>query len=70
LKDLNESLSTPNFGSIPPESFEELGDGVIDMIPIVEAAAEAGVEHCHVEQDHSPHPLASIRQSMDYLKSL
>lgn len=70
LKDLNKSVSTPNFGSIPSEAFEELGDGTIDMIPILEAAMEAGVEHCHVEQDHSPHPLASIRQSMDYLKKL
>ena len=69
LKDLNPSIKTPNFGSIPPEAFEELGDGVIDILPILEAGQEAGVEHCHVEQDFSPHPLESIRQSMTYLKS-
>jgi sugar phosphate isomerase/epimerase len=70
LKDLNESIQTPNYGSIPPEAFEELGDGVIEMTPILEAAADAGVDHCHVEQDHSPYPLESIRQSMTYLKRL
>jgi len=64
LKDLNKSIKTPNYGSIPPEAFEELGDGVIDMRPIVEAGLAAGVAHCHVEQDYSPHPLDSIRQSM------
>ena len=70
LKDLNASIDTPNYGSIPPEAFEELGDGVIPMEPIIEVAAEAGVDHCHVEQDHSPHPLQSIRESMQHLNSL
>jgi sugar phosphate isomerase/epimerase len=70
LKDLNENIDTPNYGSIPKEAFEELGDGVIPMEPIIDVAEEAGVAICHVEQDHSPHPLKSIRQSMDYLESL
>ncbi len=70
LKDLNKSVQTPNYGSIPPEAFEELGDGVIDMLPIVNAGMEAGVAHCHVEQDHSPHPIESIRQSMAYLNRI
>jgi sugar phosphate isomerase/epimerase len=69
LKDLNKSIQTPNFGSLPPEAFQELGNGVIDMVPIVEAGLAAGVDHCHVEQDHSPNPLDSIRQSIAYLKS-
>lgn len=70
LKDLNKNIETPKFSGIPKEAFEELGDGVIDMEPIIEAAAEAGVKICHVEQDHSPHPLKSVQQSMQYLKSL
>ncbi len=70
LKDLNKEIATPNYGSIPEEAFEELGDGVIPMEPILDAAQQAGVQICHVEQDHSPHPLESIRQSMRYLKSL
>jgi hypothetical protein len=40
------------------------------MEPIIEAAEEAGVAHCHVEQDQSPDPIASIQQSMKYLQSL
>jgi sugar phosphate isomerase/epimerase len=70
LKDLNKSIDTPNYGSIPPEAFEELGDGVIPMEPIIDVAAEAGVKICHVEQDHSPHPIESIQQSMKHLTSL
>lgn len=70
LKDLNKSVQTPNYGSIPKEAFEELGDGVIPMEPIIEVAEIAGVDICHVEQDHSPNPLQSIRESMSHLKTL
>lgn len=70
LKDLKEGLELPNFGSIPNDAFKELGNGIIPMEPILECAAEIGVVHCHVEQDHSPAPLESIRQSMTYLRSL
>ena len=70
LKDLNKAIKTPNYGGIPAEAFEELGDGVIPMEPIIEVAAKAGVKHCHVEQDQSPDPLASIRQSMEHLRKL
>lgn len=70
LKDLNQQTTTPAYGGVPNEAFEELGDGVIAMEPILNVAAETGVTHCHVEQDQSPDPLASIRQSMDYLKTL
>ena len=70
LKDLNKETETPAYGGVPNEAFEELGDGVIPMEPIIEVASEAGVDHCHVEQDQSPDPLASIRQSMDHLQTL
>lgn len=70
LKDLNESVETPNYGGIPKEAFEEIGDGVIDIEAIIEAAGSTGVEHCHVEQDQSPHPIASIQQSMAKIKSM
>lgn len=68
LKDLAEGLDLPVYGGVPPESFKELGNGVIPMAPIMAKAAEIGVEHCHVEQDHSPDPVESIRQSMAYLR--
>lgn len=70
LKDLNQSVKTPKYSGIPKEAFEELGDGVIDMEPIIDAANDAGVKICHVEQDHSPHPIKSIQQSMAHLKTL
>ena len=43
---------------------------MIDMEPIIVAAKDAGVKLCHVEQDHSPDPLASLEQSMAFLKAL
>ena len=70
LKDLKKGCTTPNFGGIPKDAFQELGNGMIDMEPIIEAAEVAGVAHCHVEQDQSPDPIASVQQSMKYLKGL
>jgi sugar phosphate isomerase/epimerase len=70
LKDLKEGIALPNYGSLPNDAYQELGDGIIAMEPILVAAKAAGVEHCHVEQDQSPDALASIRQSIDYLRKL
>lgn len=70
LKDLKSGIALPEFGSLPPDAFQELGDGIIPMEPIILAAAEANVAHCHVEQDQSPDPIASIGQSMDHLRAL
>lgn len=70
LKDLRKDTPLPSYGGVPPEAFKELGAGMIAMEPIIAAAAEIGVAHCHVEQDHSPAPLESIVQSMKYLQGL
>ena len=70
LKDLKPGLTLPQFGSVPADAFKELGQGIIPMEPIIEAAALAGVAHAHVEQDQSPDPVKSIGMSMDYLKGL
>ncbi len=70
LKDLKDGLELPDFGSIPQDAFKELGNGIIPMKPILAAAEEAGVAHCHVEQDHSPDAMASIRTSIAHLASL
>ncbi|MDM4016842.1 sugar phosphate isomerase/epimerase family protein [Roseiconus lacunae] len=70
LKDLDASVQTPAYDGISKDAFKELGNGVIDMQPILAAAEKAGVAHCHVEQDHSPHPLDSIRESIGYLGKL
>lgn len=71
LKDLKEGVKQPTYStSLPDEAYRELGAGTILMEPIIAAAKVAGVEHCHVEQDQSPDALASIRQSIDYLRKL
>lgn len=70
LKDLEKGTKLPNFGKLPNEAFRELGNGMIPMEPIIQAASEVGVDHCHVEQDQSTDPIASIGTSMEYLKAL
>lgn len=72
LKDIKRGLNLPLFdtGEVPRDAFKELGNGIIDMQPIIEAAWVAGVDHCHVEQDQSPDPVASIQESMRYLAAL
>lgn len=70
LKDVKKGMALPDFGKAPNDAFKELGNGSIDMEPIINAAEKAGVEHCHVEQDQSPNPIQSIRQSIKYLNTL
>lgn len=70
LKDLRKGISLPKYNGIQKEDFEELGDGMIPMEPIIKAAAAAGVDNCHIEQDHSPAPLDSIKKSIGYLQTL
>ena len=70
LKDLRKGTKLPSIGGLPKEACKELGKGMIDMEPIIVAARTDGVSNCHVEQDHSPAPLESIVESMNYLKSL
>jgi sugar phosphate isomerase/epimerase len=57
--------------SVPAAAFKEVGNGVLDWPAILHAAADARVEHYFVEQDQTPgDPLASLRQSYDYLSKL
>lgn len=71
LKDLKPGFAGPSYSTgVPPDAFKELGNGVIPLEPILAAADAAGVKICHVEQDQSPAPLDSIRQSMAYLQKL
>ena len=70
LKDLKAPSAPPIYSNMPKSAFKELGNGMIAMEPIIQAAEAIGVAHCHVEQDHSPDPLNSIRQSMAYLQNL
>lgn len=57
-------------GKVPKEAFKEVGAGSIDMKAVLEICKKTGVPQCHVEQDQSPDPLASIASSISYLKSI
>ena len=46
------------------------GDGIVDWFAVLAAGQATGVMQCHVEQDQSPDPVASIGQSIRHLKSL
>lgn len=71
LKDLAHGTGTIyDESKVPHEAFKELGNGVIGMAAVLDAADQAGVEQCHVEQDQSPNPIASIRESMKHLRGL
>jgi sugar phosphate isomerase/epimerase len=70
LKDVKKGMALPNFGSIPKDAFKELGNGSINMEPIINAAEKGGVAHCHVEQDQSPNPIKSIQESIQHLGTL
>ena len=73
LKDLAAGIKLPEkiegWWSLPVEAFAALGDGIIPMNPIIEAAKEAGVRYCHVEQDLSHDPMRSVQRSLTYLRS-
>lgn len=54
--------------NVPNDAFKEIGNGSIDIPAVLSAADSAGVKHYFVEQDQSPDPIASLRQSYEYLK--
>lgn len=69
LKDLQAGTARNwDEGAVPPEVFKELGQGGLALKQIIEVCAATGVEQCHVEQDQSPDPLASIATSVNYLR--
>jgi sugar phosphate isomerase/epimerase len=51
-------------------SFTEVGSGTINWPPIFRILQDVGVKYYFVEQDVSPHPLESVKMSLDYLKSI
>jgi sugar phosphate isomerase/epimerase len=53
--------------NVPKDTFKEVGNGSIDIPAVLKAADAAGVQQYFVEQDQSPDPIASLRQSYQYL---
>ncbi len=54
--------------AIPHEVFQALGQGEVPMPSIIDKALALKIDHCFVEQDWSPAPLASVKQSYDYMQ--
>jgi sugar phosphate isomerase/epimerase len=70
LKDLKAGTELQyDEGKVPFDAFQELGNGTIPMAEVLKVAEEIGALECHVEQDQSPNPLASIRQSIQHLRA-
>ncbi len=71
LKDKAKGTPVMYKESVPPATFKEVGNGVLDWPKILRAANAAGVKHYFVEQDQTPgDPLDSLRQSYAYLSKL
>ncbi|ELP31818.1 sugar phosphate isomerase/epimerase family protein [Rhodopirellula baltica] len=69
LKDLKKDTPViTDEGQVPNDAFKELGNGIIDIPAVMNLAREIGVDQCHVEQDQSPAPLDSVRESYAFLK--
>jgi sugar phosphate isomerase/epimerase len=54
----------------PEKAFADVGHGVIDMPRFIASAQRNGLRYAFVERDVAPDPLASIRASHDYLKTV
>ncbi len=71
LKDKSAELGQVFHERVPPESFKEVGSGVLDIPSILDAAHSAGVEYGFVEQDQCPgDPVESLQKSFQYLAGL
>jgi sugar phosphate isomerase/epimerase len=71
LKNVEAGLPKQYNEKVPRTAFKDVGSGAIDIPAVLRAAQSAGVRHYFVEQDQTPgDPLASLRQSYDYLKKL
>lgn len=71
LKNVAPGLQKQYNETVPRTAFREVGNGVVDIPAVLKAASEAGVQHYFVEQDQTPgDPLASLKQSFDYLRKL
>ncbi len=70
LKDMRANTPEMKAENVPPESFQPLGEGVIDFASVLKAAKGIGVAYCFVEQDQAADPLAALKQSYEYLQKM
>ena len=68
LKDKAADVPVQYNENVPKTAFKEVGNGTIDIPAVLAEAKRIGVRNYFVEQDQTPgDPLASIKQSFDYL---
>lgn len=72
LKDKKKGVpaATQYNENVPKDAFKEIGNGSIEIPAVLKAADAAGAKHYFVEQDQSPDPIASLKQSYEYLSKL
>jgi sugar phosphate isomerase/epimerase len=71
LKDRAAGAPELDESKVAKTAFKEVGSGSLDFPAILRACKAVGVQHYFVEQDQVPaDPLASLRQSVKYLRSL
>jgi sugar phosphate isomerase/epimerase len=57
-----------DIATVPNATFKPLGSGDLPLREILQAISETRARHVFVEQDFSPDPIASLRQSYAFLK--
>ncbi|MEO5820283.1 MAG: sugar phosphate isomerase/epimerase [Vicinamibacteraceae bacterium] len=71
LKDRAAGPPALDESKVAKTAFKEVGSGTLDFPAILRACKDVGVQHYFVEQDQVPaDPLASLKQSVIYLRSL
>ena len=71
LKDRAAGAPELDESKVGKPAFKEVGSGSLDFPGILRACKDVGVAHYFVEQDQVPaDPLASLKQSVTYLRSL
>jgi sugar phosphate isomerase/epimerase len=59
-----------DIATVPKDTYRALGAGDLPLREILEAVSNTRAAHVFVEQDFSPDPIASLRQSFAYLKKV
>jgi sugar phosphate isomerase/epimerase len=71
LKDLKQGIPVmTTTEGVPEDAFQELGDGTLPIKELAMIGKKIGVDYCFVEQDESPDPMRSIRESIKFYREL
>jgi sugar phosphate isomerase/epimerase len=57
-----------DIATVPNDTYKALGSGDLPLRDILQAISETRAKHVFVEQDFSPDPIASLRQSYAFLE--